>query len=58
VKNTLKTTSDLNIRVYEALDAAGVRSAIPQRDLHVRSVAAGSALVVDGIAAGREPEPR
>jgi small-conductance mechanosensitive channel len=58
VENTLKTTSDLNVQVYEALEAAGVRSAIPQRDLHVRSVAAGSALVVDRMAPDREAKTR
>ena len=50
IENTLTVTSDLNVQVYEGLGHAGVRSAVPQRDLHVRSVAPGSALVVDGIA--------
>ena len=57
-ENTLKTTSDLNVRVYEALEQAGVRSAIPQRDLHVRSVAPGSALVIDGMAGHDDPSMR
>ena len=42
-------SSDLNVQVNEALAQAGIRSAVPQRDLHVRSVAPGAALVVDGI---------
>ena len=57
-ENTLRTTSDLNVRVYEALDASGIRSAIPQRDLHVRSVAPESALVIDGMAGHDDPSMR
>ena len=58
VENTLTVTSDLNVQVYEGLDHAGVRSAVPQRDLHVRSVAPGSALVVDGIAPEHDTRTR
>ena len=50
INNMLAVSSDLNVRVYEALEQAGIRAAVPQRDLHVRSVAPGAALVVDGIA--------
>ena len=54
-ENTLKTTSDLNVQVYAALEEAEVKSAIPRRDLQVRSVAEGSALVIDGMADYDDP---
>ena len=57
-ENTLQTTSALYVRVSEALEQAGIRSAIPQRDLHVRSVAPGSALVIDGMAGHDDPAMR
>jgi small-conductance mechanosensitive channel len=54
-KSPVTVSSDLHIHVNEALREAGIRTAIPQRDLHLKSVSPGSALVVDGIQA---PEKR
>ena len=50
-QNPVAVSSDLHVRVNDALREAGVRTAIPQRALHLKSVAPGSALVVDGIQA-------
>lgn len=52
----VKIRSELNVRVYDALRAAGIEIPFPQQDLHLRSVApaAGAALAVPGPAA----EPR
>jgi len=49
----VKIRSDLHVRVYEALGAAGIQIPFPQHDLHLRTVspAAGEAL------AGRQPSP-
>ena len=54
-EKTLEVSSALNVQVYEALEQAGIRTAVPQRDLHVRSVDPGSALIVDGMASQADP---
>jgi len=44
--------SDLYVRVYEALGAAGIEIPFPQQDLHLRSVSVDAG----DILAGRRPE--
>jgi potassium efflux system protein len=45
--------SDMTIRVYDALNAAGIEIPFPQQDLHVRSVSPAAAARLAGL----EPRP-
>ncbi len=47
----VKIRSDLYVRVYEALGAAGIEIPFPQQDLHLRSVSADAGAIL----AGRRP---
>jgi len=53
----VKIRSNLAVRVYDALQAAGVEIPYPQQDLHVRSVSAAAATALVGLAQPREPRP-
>jgi len=49
----VKIRSDLHVRVYEALGAAGIQIPFPQHDLHLRTVSPAA-----GESAGRrQPSP-
>jgi small-conductance mechanosensitive channel len=47
----VRIRSDLAVRVYEALKAAGIQIPFPQQDVHVRSVAPSAKAALAGLAA-------
>ena len=51
----VRIRTELTVRVYEALRAAGIEIPFPQQDLHLRSVAPEAGAVLAGQ---RPPEPR
>jgi small-conductance mechanosensitive channel len=53
----VKTRSELNVRVYDALQAAGIEIPFPQQDVHVRSVAPAAGTALAGLAAPQAPRP-
>jgi small-conductance mechanosensitive channel len=53
----VKIRSNLTVRVYDALLAAGIEIPFPQQDLHVRSVAPAAAAVLAGLAQQQGPRP-
>ena len=60
IPNFLSAKSDLHAVICRALGDAGIVIPVPQRDLHVKSVSPGSALVLDGIGQADDtptPEP-
>ena len=53
----VKIRSDLNVRVYDALQAAGIEIPFPQQDVHVRSVAPAAGAALAGLAPPQGPRP-
>ena len=53
----VKTRSELNVRVYDALQAAGIEIPFPQQDVHVRSVAPAAGAALAGLPAPQAPRP-
>jgi small-conductance mechanosensitive channel len=51
----VKIRSDLNIRVYDALMAAGIQIPFPQQEVHLRSITPAAGAVLAGL--GKPPEP-
>ena len=53
----MKTRSELNVRVYDALLAAGIENPFPQQDVHVRSVAPSAGAALAGLAPPQAQRP-
>jgi len=53
----VKTRSELNVRVYDALQAAGIEIPFPQQDVHVRTVAAAAGAALAGGGAPQAQRP-
>jgi small-conductance mechanosensitive channel len=51
----VKIRSDMSVRLYEALGAAGIEIPFPQHDLHVRSVAPEARAVLEAAMAKAKP---
>jgi small-conductance mechanosensitive channel len=45
----VKIRSDLNVRVYDALLAAGIEIPFPQHDLHLRTVSPAAGVALAGL---------
>ncbi len=48
----VKIRSDLTVRVYDALNAAGIEIPFPQQDVHVRTVSPAAGALLAGLPAG------
>jgi small-conductance mechanosensitive channel len=53
----VKIRSDLNVRVYDALLAAGIEIPFPQQDVHVRTVSPAVSNVLAGLVPPTGPRP-
>ena len=51
----VKIRSQLTVRVYDALVAAGIEIPFPQQDVHVRSVTPAAGAVLAGLGQAQEP---
>jgi small-conductance mechanosensitive channel len=51
------TRSELNVRVYDALQTAGIEIPFPQQDVHVRSVAPAAGAALAGLPSPQAPRP-
>jgi small-conductance mechanosensitive channel len=53
----VKIRSDLNVRVYDALRAAGIEIPFPQHDLHLRTVSTAAGVALAGLVPPTGPRP-
>jgi small-conductance mechanosensitive channel len=53
----VRTRSELNVRVYDALQAAGIEIPFPQQDVHVRTVAAAAGAALAGAGPPQAQRP-
>jgi len=53
----VKTRSELNVRVYDALQGAGIEIPFPQQDVHVRTVAPTAGATLAGAGAPQAQRP-
>ncbi len=53
----MKIRSDLNVRVYDALVAAGIQIPFPQQDVHLRTVSPAVSGVLAALVTPAGPRP-